>query len=212
MLGARRVLALSPHTDDIELGCGGLLARFLEGGSEVLAAVFSSAAESLPAGAPHDTLRLECSESLKRLGVPEGRVFLKDYPVRRFPAHRQEILEELVLLRREFQPDLVLLPAGSDVHQDHQVIHDEGVRAFKEVTILGYELPWNHLQFRCEAFAVLEPRHLERKQEALRAYRSQVELGRPYFEPGFVSALARMRGTQIKAQLAEAFEVIRLRV
>jgi len=212
VLRARRILALSPHTDDSELGCGGLLARALEGGAEVYVAAYSSAAESLPAGAPRDTLRHECREALLRLGVEPECVLLRDFPVRRFAEHRQPILEDLVALRRELAPDLVLLPASTDVHQDHQVVHAEGVRAFKEATILGYELPWNHLEFRCQAFATLEPHHLERKEHALAAYRSQAALGRPYFAPGFAAALARLRGTQAKAPLAEAFEVVRLRV
>lgn len=211
MFRARRILALSPHTDDSELGCGGLLARALEDGAEVSVVAYSSAVESLPKGAPEDTLQVECREALQRLGVPRRRVILCDYPVRRFAEHRQSILEHLVALRRELAPELVLLPASTDVHQDHQVIHAEGVRAFKEATVLGYELPWNHLSFHCQAFVDLEPRHLERKEHALAAYRSQAELGRPYFAPGFAVALARLRGTQVKTPLAEAFEVVRLR-
>lgn len=212
MWRAHRIVALSPHTDDSELGCGGFLARALEEGADVWVLAYSSAAESLPPGAPRDTLRHECRKALGRLGVPPDQVILRDYPVRRFAEHRQSILEEMVALRRELAPDLVLLPASTDVHQDHQVIHAEGVRAFKETTIFGYELPWNHIAFRCQAYAALERRHLERKERALAAYRSQVELGRPYFAPGFAEALARLRGTQVKTELAEAFEVVRLRL
>jgi LmbE family N-acetylglucosaminyl deacetylase len=205
----RRVLCLSPHTDDAELGCGGTLARLAESGATIFAAVFSTCAESLPPGSPADRLKRECLAALPVLGVNPGQIAIYDFPVRRLADHRQEILEELVRLRREIDPDLVLLPAESDLHQDHVVVHAEGIRAFKERTVLGYELPWNHLTFAPTTLVRLERRHIERKWEACSAYRTQVELRRHYFAPAFVESLARVRGAQIKADWAEAFQAVR---
>jgi LmbE family N-acetylglucosaminyl deacetylase len=133
-----------------------------------------------------------------------------EYPVRKLSYFRQEVLEDLVQLRRELQPDLVLLPSGNDVHQDHQVLHAEGLRAFKDKSVLGYELPWNHITFSAQAFVELETRHIERKWQALQMYRSQMDLGRSYFTKEFIEGLAKVRGTQVKAQWAEAFEVLRV--
>lgn len=206
----RRVLVLSPHTDDAELGCGGTLARLAEAGAAVHAAVFSLAEDSLPPGAPPDTLEQECLAALPTLGVPRENVTRFHFPVRRFPDYRQEILEELIRLRRSLDPDLILLPAAGDLHQDHQVIQAEGMRAGKDRTVLGYELPWNHVDFAAEAFVRLERRHVERKWQALQCYRSQFDLGRPYFSPDFIEALARVRGTQIRTTWAEAFRLGRL--
>lgn len=207
----RRVLVLAPHTDDAELGCGGTLARLLEEGAQVFVAAFSNARESLPPDAPPGLTRDECQEAMRRLGLPEGNLLIYDYPVRRFPEHRQELLEELVRLRRQADPDAVLVPSAHDVHQDHQVVAAEGLRAFKERTVWGYELPWNQVSFSAQAFAVLERRHVEAKWHALTAHQSQIRLGRPYFQQDFVEGLARVRGTQVKAAYAEAFEVVRLR-
>jgi LmbE family N-acetylglucosaminyl deacetylase len=207
----RRVLALSPHTDDSELGCGGTLARLVDEGADVFVAAFSIAADSLPEGAPRDTLDLEFRQAVPILGVPPANLIVCDFPVRKFPFHRQEILEELVRLGRQVDPDLVLLPSRADLHQDHQVIHAEGLRAFKHLTILGYELPWNHIQFPAHAFVTLQPHHLELKWRALQAYKSQLQLGRVYFQPEFINGLARVRGTQVKADWAEAFEVVRIK-
>lgn len=207
----RRVLVLAPHTDDAELGCGGTLARLLEEGAEVWVAVFSTARESLPSGAPPDLFRNECGEAMCRLGLPEGNLLVYDLPVRRFTEHRQDLLEELVHLRRQVDPDTVLLPSAHDVHQDHQVVAAEGLRAFKERTVWGYELPWNQISFTAQAFAVLARRHVEAKWHALSAHQSQIHLGRPYFQQDFVEGLARVRGTQVKAGYAEAFEVMRQR-
>jgi len=134
-----------------------------------------------------------------------------DYPVRRLSYHRQEVLEELVQLKRRLQPEVVLVTASTDVHQDHQVLHAESVRAFKDVTLWGYELPWNHINFSAQAFVVLEQKHLESKWAALQAYESQLELQRSYFSSEFIYGLAKVRGTQVRAEYAEAFEVMRVK-
>jgi N-acetylglucosamine malate deacetylase 1 len=206
----RRVLCLSPHTDDTELGCGGTMARLAEAGAEVFVAVFSACTESLPPGAPPDALKHECLAALSVLGVPRSNIHLFDYPVRRLGAHRQEILEDLVSLRQDIDPDLVLLPASTDLHQDHGTVHAEGVRAFRDRTVLGYEEPWNHLQFAPTTLVRLQRHHIERKWEALCAYRTQLALGRSYFASEFIAGLARVRGTLVKAEWAEAFELVRL--
>jgi hypothetical protein len=52
---------------------------------------------------------------------------------------------------------------------------------------------------------------LQAKWEALQAYKSQFELGRPYFSREFIEGLARVRGVQVKSPYAEAFEVMRLK-
>lgn len=206
------LLILAPHTDDAELGCGATIARLLEAGIRVYVAVFSTAEDSLPAGAPPGELKREFLEAMGALGIPQDHLFVYDYPVRRFSYHRQKVLERIVQLRRDIQPSVVFLPASSDLHQDHYVVHVEGLRAFKDVTVWGYELPWNQVTFSANAFMVVERRHLEEKWKALQAYRTQFTLGRPYFSWDFIEGLARVRGTQVKAEYAEAYEVIRIKV
>lgn len=207
----KRVLALAPHTDDAELGCGGTLARLLEEGAAVYVAAFSTAQDSIPPGFPPTTTQAEFAESMRRLGVPKENVLLYDFPVRKFSYHRQDVLEELMKLRSRIQPDTVFLPTAQDLHQDHETLAAEGRRAFKETTVWGYELPWNHITFSAQAFVLLQRRHLDAKWQALSAYRSQLHLGRPYFDRAFLEGLAHMRGVQVKAEFAEAFEVTRIR-
>jgi LmbE family N-acetylglucosaminyl deacetylase len=212
MMNPKRVLVLAPHTDDAELGCGGTLARFLAEGVHVHVAVFSTAEESLPKGARPGTLKDEFYAAMNTMGIPPDQYTVHDYPVRRLSYHRQEVLESLVNLRREVKPEAVLLPAGTDLHQDHQVVNIEGLRAFKDITVWGYELPWNHVEFSANAFVVLSEAHLQKKWAALQAYQTQLDLARPYFSWEFVRSLACIRGVQVKTAFAEAFEVIRIRM
>lgn len=198
---------LGAHTDD-EFGCAGLVARLVESGSDVHFACLSSCEESVPEAFDRDVLKREVRDAIAVLGIPEDRFYLYDFRVRHFPANRQAILEELVVLRRRIEPDLVLLPSSSDIHQDHGVVAAEGLRAFKHSTVLGYELPMNTITFEHACFVRLEVRHLEIKRRHAAAYPSQAN--RAYMQAGFLESLAVVRGLQMNAPAAEAFEVVRM--
>lgn len=207
MLNSRVCLVLAPHTDDGELGCGGTISRLVDAGADVHYLALSICEESVPEGFPKDVLATECLAATEALGVPSTNVHLERFPVRRFPEQRQAILQTLIDLRARLRPDLVLLPAGCDVHQDHRVVHDEGVRAFKHSSLLGYELPWNHLESSTSLYVKLSQRHVDAKLAAIRAYRSQAH--RPYTNDTMAS-LAKVRGLQAGCELAEAFQTIRM--
>ncbi len=106
-----------------------------------------------------------------------------------------------------YKPDLVFLPSSYDTHQDHQTIHNEGFRAFKNCSILGYEQPWNNATFKTDVFIILSHLDLENKMTALDCYKSQVS--RFFFDSDFIYSLAKTRGVQIGEEYAEAFEMIR---
>jgi LmbE family N-acetylglucosaminyl deacetylase len=206
-MAMRRVLVLAPHTDDGEFGCGGTIAKLVEQGSKVYYIAFSAAEKSVPDGFPDGVLREEVMQATQVLGISSQNLRIFNYEVRDFPLHRQAILEDLVRLQREITPDLVLLPSLHDIHQDHMTIAVEGLRAFKTTTMLGYELPWNNLTFSATSFVFLGDTHIQRKVEALHCYVSQ--RFRQYASADFIYSLARARGTQIGAEYAESFEVIR---
>ncbi|MFA8342131.1 MAG: PIG-L deacetylase family protein [Rhodothermaceae bacterium] len=201
------VLILAPHTDDGEFGCGGTISWLLEKGKNVFYVAFSSAEKSVPEGMPKDTLRKEVKEATKVLGIKPENLLLYNYEVRDFPLHRQEILEDMVKLNVEINPSLVFLPSTFDTHQDHKTITEEGFRAFKRTSMLGYEVPWNNLSFNTNSFYFLEDKHIQKKIDALKCYESQQF--RSYATEEFIRSLARVRGTQIGANYAEVFEVIR---
>lgn len=203
----RKALVLALHTDDGELGCGGTVARLLEEGSEVYFAVFSTCAESIPEGFPADELKMEFLSAMESYGIPDERIILFDFPVRHFPAHRQEILEELVRLNRRIAPDIVFAPSMHDVHQDHHTIAEEAIRAFKRTSILGYEEPWNNLTFNNQVYVTLEERHVNAKIAAVERYISQ--RGRVYASGEYIRSLAVSHGVQIGRQYAEVFETDR---
>lgn len=205
--GVKKCLVLAPHTDDGELGCGGTIARLIEGDVEVYYVAFSSCQESVPEGFDRNVLQEECHNATAVLGVSVERLNIEGFSVRRFPESRQEILQRMIELRKSIKPELILLPTQWDIHQDHRVIYEEGVRAFKFSSILGYELPWNTMEFSAPLFVKLSKEHLDKKILSIQEYKSQSH--RPYSGDAMIS-LAKVRGLQSSNEYAEAFQVIRL--
>lgn len=208
MLKEKTILVLAPHTDDGELGCGATISRAIQEGSNVWYVAFSKCEESLPKGLPLDTLVHEVRSATSVLGIPYNQVKVLDYKVRHFSESRQNILDDLIHLGIDIQPDVIFLPSQHDVHQDHSTISQEGIRAFKKRTIFAYELPWNNLSFSNQAFVQVSQDDAQRKVLALQKYDSQK--GRQYTSEVSILSLLRTHGIQIGVQYAEVFEVPRL--
>lgn len=205
-----KLLILSPHTDDAELGAGGSITKHVKENHEILWVVFSTAEESLPKNLPKDTLRKEFLKVIENLGLKEKNYRIYNFKVRRLNENRQDILEELIKIRDNFNPDLVMSPSLNDYHQDHHVIANEAIRAFKtNASIIGYELPWNHVTFDTNLFIKLNKYYIKKKFELLQNYKTQFAKGRNYFSKEYVFGLAKVRGTQCNVEYAEAFKIIR---
>lgn len=201
-----KALFLSPHTDDCEEGCGGTIAKFVEEGAEVFHIAFSPAIKSIPPGFPKDSTLNEFFEASMKLGIKKDNSIVLNYEVRKFPQFRQEILEEIVKLKRDIKPDIVFLPSTHDIHQDHEVISREGIRGCRESSILGYEMLRNNLVTVGSCFFRISQNQLSKKLEALGCYKSQL-VKRNIIET--IENLAKINGTLISVNLAERFEVIR---
>jgi LmbE family N-acetylglucosaminyl deacetylase len=205
--GKKKILILAPHTDDGEFGCGGTIAKLVDEGHDVYYAAFSACQQSVLPQFPSDILITEVKAATKVLGIKPENLILFDYDVRTFGYHRQEILDDLIKLRTDINPDIIFMPEKNDVHQDHRTIAEEGLRAFKYASILSYELVWNNITFTTSSFVHLSEEHVKTKVAALKEYQSQAH--RPYSSESFVRSLAQVRGVQIGADYAESFDVIR---
>lgn len=203
----KTILVLAPHTDDGEFGCGGTIAKYIAEGVRVIYVAFSAAEQSVLPHLPRDILRTEVRKATAALGIADEDCLVFDFEVRLFPELRQSILDKMIELGRRYQPDMVFLPSANDTHQDHQIIAQEGFRAFKRTTMLGYEVPWNNLDFRTSCFVDLSEENLQAKIRAVGTYESQKHRG--YASAEFIRSLALTRGVQIGKPYAESFEVVR---
>tara|TARA_Y100001972_G_scaffold6746_1_gene7244 strand:- start:1032 stop:1670 length:639 start_codon:yes stop_codon:yes gene_type:complete len=203
-----KILVIGAHTDDGEIGAGATISRFCREGKEVHYVAFSICEESIPKEFPNDITSKEIIKAGSKLGIPQKNIQTLRYKVRKFPENRQDILEDMVKLNNTLQPDLVLLHNSFDIHQDHKTIYEEGLRAFKKTSILGYELPWNNLDISNRCFIHIQKQDLKNKLDSILKYKSQSF--RDYIDEEYIRSLAIIRGKQINFSLAESFEVIRL--
>lgn len=204
----KTALVLAPHTDDGEFGCGGTIARLAESGCEVHYVAFSSCEESVPDGFPKDILVTEVKKATEVLGVKPANLRVLNYKVRMFSYHRQEILDDILKIKKQVKPDVIFIPSRNDIHQDHATVTIEAIRAAKGCSIFCYELTWNNFDFNNACFIALEEKHIDKKIEAINRYESQGH--RPYSDVEFLKGQARVRGVQSGSLYAEAFEILRL--
>ena len=147
-------------------------------------------------------------EATAELGIAAENLTVHDFDVRTFPEHRQEILELLIEIWNDWQPDFVFQPSLHDVHQDHQTIASEGLRAFKRTTILGYEIPWNNFDFTYQAYIALERATSSGRSPRSSSYASQQH--RRYANAEYVWNVARTHGINVNREYAEVFQVYRV--
>jgi LmbE family N-acetylglucosaminyl deacetylase len=194
------VLAISPHTDDVELGAGGFIARLTEEGHHVVVVALSKGNDQ------NGALETEFFNAMNVLQVSDWQV--SNLPTREFYNHRQSILD-LFVRYSHGGFDLVLMPSRQDVHQDHITVNQEAIRAFRHSSMLGYELSHNIVGSTPEwcFYAALDESHILTKLKALRCYESQS--AKPYMHPGLILGTSELHGTHIGKTAAERFEVIR---
>ena len=187
------ILALCPHMDD-EIHCAGYLLR---GDAHVM--TFSNCDQP--------DLIVEWVASLDALGCATHSL-VKNIPVRNFDAYRQDILDRMVAYAETYNPDVVLCPSSTDLHQDHRVIHQEAMRAFRNAPLLlGYECPGNQRESKVNVFVEMSKQQLQLKLCAWDCYKSQHH--RQIVDWG---ALARVRGDQCRCGLAEGYELLSMRI
>lgn len=130
------VLALGPHVDDLEIGCGAtllLLKRYF--GAQVHVRVLSQHYTE-----PVGLSRVKEGEAAAaRMGY-DSFSFLKHTDTE-FPLTWREIQRDIKQLRSEVEPSLVLCPNATDVHQDHATVAVAVAREFRYgETVWTYEI------------------------------------------------------------------------
>jgi LmbE family N-acetylglucosaminyl deacetylase len=197
----RTVIAIAPHIDDVELGAGATIHALARHNKVYYVGL------SLPPLVERENFQKEFDASTRHLGLDKSRIILRDHDPRNLFDARSEILQLFYDLNRDLRPDLVLVPNSHDIHQSHEVVFAEARRAFKFHTLLGYELPWNSIEFSMNVFLTVEKEDVDAKIAAINEYRTQKH--RMFFANDIVGDLARVRGKQIGRDYAECFELVR---
>ena len=129
-----RVLCLGAHSDDIEIGCGGLVLSLASSRRDVEVdwVVFSAPGQRETEARTGASLFLE--------GIAHHRIHIHQFRDGFFP-YSPEIKDVFEALKRQTSPDLVLTHYRDDRHQDHRVLSDLAWNTFRNHCVLEYEIP-----------------------------------------------------------------------
>lgn len=199
----KKVCFIGAHPDDIELGCGALIAR-IAGKTDIRCVTFSNNQKNPLL----KNLIDEHYASMQTLGVPQERVDLLDFETRRFQEHRQEILEAMIGIMRADDPDIVFVHTKSDVHQDHGVLTQEALRAFRGRTVLGFDVIRSSYGFFPDFLVGVEEQDVQKKLDALAQYKTYA--GKYYFSPEVTRATLIRNGAICERSYAEGFDILRI--
>jgi LmbE family N-acetylglucosaminyl deacetylase len=198
-----KVLFLGAHPDDIELGCGALLAH-IAGQADVLCVTLSDNQKNPTLHSVVD----EHYRSMAELGVPRERIVLGAFETRYFPRDRQEILEFLYDLNRKHRPEVVFVHSQSDIHQDHGVATMEAMRAFRGTTVLGFDVLRSSYGFFPQFLVEVTEADVEKKVRALQQYATYCD--KYYFDPDVIRSTLVRQGALAERRFAEGFDAIRI--
>lgn len=197
-----KILALGAHPDDIEYGCGGLLLLAADAKHEVFLHVLTDGRDITGTDR-----RMEQDNAAEFLGA--RKLYWGSFKDTDLVADRRLILaiEEVV---EKVKPDLVLVNAPEDAHQDHQALASCAVTACRYVHRVFFYHDYTTLGFAPDTFADIGA-VLERKRQLLACHASQV---RKRYPTGLdmlesVNALATYYGFMAKVKYAEGFKPLR---
>lgn len=199
----KRLLFLGAHPDDIELGCGALIHN-VGSKSEILCVTLSDNQKNpLLKNVVEEHYR-----SMAVLGVPREGVVLRDFTTRLFHDARQEILEYFLKLRKEFKPDIIFVHSRQDIHQDHNTMTDEALRAFRGITVLGFDVVRSSYNFFPHFLVEVSEEDANAKVRALAQYETYAD--KYYFQPELLKATMIRHGTLAELPFAEGFDILRI--
>lgn len=199
----KKVLFIGAHPDDIELGAGALIHHILP--------ICDVTCVTLSDNQKNPLLKNVLSEhykSMEVLGVPQENVIVKKFETRLMPEHRQEILEYFLKLRKEIQPDIIFTHTEKDIHQDHNAMTREALRAYRGITVLGFDVVRSSHGFFPSFFVEVTEEDVNKKLEALMQYKTYQD--KYYFESELLRATMVRHGALAEKPFAEGFDILRI--
>ena len=224
----KKVLIISPHSDDETLSLGGTICNVKAEGGEVRVVVAVAGDivfwHNGRVEVPAEQRVQELQAAMECLGVDSWRVVFKERNLesRLDTIPIRELIYEFDKEIETYRPDTLFFPRKS-YHQDHTIVQKAAVAAcrpnidkFMPSRVIEYEYPgstWNESSEEVWAnfFIQISDKVLERKIEAFQKHFSQQRKKEHLFSMETIRLWAKMRGREIGAEYAEAFRIWRWR-
>ncbi|HTV40855.1 MAG TPA: PIG-L deacetylase family protein [Candidatus Sulfotelmatobacter sp.] len=199
--GAKNILCLGAHSDDIEIGCGGAILTLTRQSDDVAIwwVVFTADGRR----------RVEAKKSASTFlrDVRKSQIIIRQFRNGYFPFEGAKIKDFFESLKARIQPDLIFTHFRNDRHQDHRVISDLTWNTFRSHLIFEYEIPkYDGDLASPNLFVPLdEPLAAEKADNLCRFFSTQNN--KHWFDRETFLALMRLRGMECCSKYAEAFYV-----
>lgn len=199
--GAKKILCLGAHSDDIEIGCGGTLLTLTRQRDDVAVwwVVFTAD------GRRETEAKKSARTFLSHAG--KSQVIIRQFRNGYFPFEGAKIKDFFESLKARVEPDLIFTHFREDRHQDHRVISDLTWNTFRNHLIFEYEIPKYDGDIASpNLFVPLDEGLAAEKAENLcRLFSTQNN--KHWFDRETFLALMRLRGMECCSKYAEAFYV-----
>lgn len=207
-----KILTIGAHFDDLELSCGGTIAKFAHEGHTIWSIIITKSNYTSYNGKVMRTeqqAKKEGTDGLLSLGVE--KIICLNYSTKEVPFNHQ-IIESLNRWMDIFKPDIIITHALNESHSDHYNTAKSVMSAARyQKTIWMFETLYpsktSTQLFRPLVYVDITP-FLNIKLKSLQEHKSQLDKY-PYWKD-LVTSLARLRGIETGTTYAEAFDVIKM--
>ncbi len=195
---ARNILCLGAHADDIEIGCGGTLLRWISARPDLNVRWVVFTAEGKRAN--------EAKASAKALlQRTKAKVSVANFRTSFLPFEGTKVKDHFEKLHKSFEPDLIFTHYREDRHQDHRLLSDLTWNTYRDHVVLEYEIPKYDGDLSSPNFFVPLEEELARKKAAHLCRYFQTQGNKHWFAEETFLALMRLRGMECASAYAEAF-------
>lgn len=209
-----KILAIGAHLDDIEIACGGTLAKAVEAGHIVKVLIMSKSGYTNNDGNIQRSDEVAVTEginALKTLGIQD--IDILDFPTKDIPFC-SDVVHPIDKVITEFDPDIIFTHHPFDTHQAHEGVSKATIAAARRKNTVFFYEPItpsgrSYVAFKPHLYVDIES-SLDKKIDSLKCHTSEYnKFGAEDWIEG-VRARSGFRGYEIGKKFAEAFEILRL--
>lgn len=209
-----KILAVGAHLDDIEIACGGTLAKAIESGHTVKVLIMSKSGYTNKEGKVQRSDDLAVSEGVKALhtlGISDIEIL--DFETKDIPF-RSDVVNAIDVCIDSFAPDLIFTHHPFDTHQAHEGVSKATIAAARRKNTIFFYEPItpsgrSYVAFKAQMYVDIEST-IEKKIDSLKCHTSEYnKFGAEDWIEG-VRCRCGFRGYEIGKKYAEAFEILRL--
>lgn len=209
-----KIMAIGAHLDDIEIACGGTLAKAIKAGHDIKILIMSRSGYTNKEGKVQRSDETAVDEGLKALHtLGLNDIEILDFPTKDIPF-RSDVVNAIDVRMDKYNPDIIFTHHPFDTHQAHEGVAKATIAAARRKNTVFFYEPItpsgrSYVPFKPSLYVDIEPT-IDLKIESLKCHQSEYnKFGAEDWIEG-VRCRCGFRGYEIGKKYAEAFEILRL--